>query len=395
MELNAKSPIVEAYAKLLEPHRFKVLKGGRGSGKSHTVARILLSRGYEKKLRILCAREIQKSIKDSVHKLLSDLIEEFGLQSFYTITQASIVGINGTEFMFCGLWQNASEIKSKEGIDYCWVEEAERVSEQSWDYLIPTIRKEESEIWIVFNPDSETDPTYKRFVTNKPDDELLIETTYRDNLLFFPKVLEREMEWCKKTDYDKYLWVWEGQPRNLSDALIFKGKFVVDDFETPIVERYYYGADWGFAQDPTTLIRCFIIDRKLYIDYEAWGVGVELDEIPQLFDSVPESRKWRIPADSSRPETISYIARKGFQITSCDKWTGCVEDGIAFLKSFEQIVIHSRCVHTIQEMKSYCYKKDRLTDEILPIIVDKDNHCIDALRYALESLITKKDFHIY
>jgi phage terminase large subunit len=386
-ELIVNIKIPTAYRFLDKPSRFKVIASGRGAAGSHSICRTLIKRSLLKKERILCTREIQRSIKDSVHKLLCDIIKEYGLDEYFTVTQNSIVSVNGSEFLFCGLWQNVAEVKSKEGITICYAEEAQRVSDESWDYLIPTIREPDSEIWVKFNPDSETDPTYKRFVTNKPNNCVLVRTTYRDNP-FFPEVLRLECEWCKNTDYDKYLWIWEGNTRKISDALIFKGKFVEEDFDSPGVEvKRFFGADWGFSQDPTVLVSSFIRKNTLYIEHEAWGIGVELDETAQLFDSVPGSRLNYIMADNSRPETISHIRNRGFRIDAADKWGGSVEDGIAFMKSFEKIVIHPRCKHTLEEFKLYSYKMDKLTNEPLPVIVDKNNHCCDAIRYSLGALI--------
>lgn len=157
-------------------------------------------------------------------------------------------------------------------------------------------------------------------------------------------------------------------------------------------DRLFFGADFGFANDPNTLVRCFILDGRLYIDYEAYAVGVELDEMPQLYESVPGSHEWPIKADSARPETISYLANRvnpPFRISAATKWQGSVEDGIAYLKSFEKIVIHPRCKHAADEFRLYSYKVDKTTDEVLPIILDKSNHIIDGLRYALDGYITK------
>lgn len=360
---------------LFKPARYKVLYGGRGAAKSWGIARALVIKGLQRKLRILCAREIQHSIADSVHKLLVEQIYEMGLSPWYKITKNAIVGVNGTEFIFSGLHFNVREIKSKEGIDLCWVEEAQSVSEESWDVLIPTIRKEKSEIWLSFNPDAETDPTYRRFVIDPPPDSFVRKVSWQDNP-WFPDVLRQEMEYLKRVDYEAYLHVWEGEVRRISDAIIFKDKFVVEPFETPDSVRFYHGADWGFAQDPTALVRCFIKDRRLYVDMEAYGVGVELDETGALFDAIPTARKWPIKADSARPETISYMKRAGFNITAARKWQGSVEDGIAFMKSFEKIVLHPRCKHAIDEFGHYSYKVDKQTNDVLPIIVDANNHCI-------------------
>ena len=377
--------IPDVFDELFEPHRYKVLYGGRGSGKSMNIARALLVVGAQKPLTILCTREIQTSINDSVHRLLREQIELLGLDGFYRVTQNAIYGQNGTEFIFKGLRFNVREIKSTEGVDVCWVEEAQAVSADSWDVLIPTIRKENSEIWISFNPLDEHDPTYERFVLAPPDSAFVRKVNWDENP-FFPEVLRQEMEWLKKRDYQSYLHVWEGEVRKMSNALVFGGRFKVEEFDTPNNARFYHGADWGFANDPSTLIRCFIDGRKLYIDQEAWGIGVEIDKTPALFDQIDTARRWPIKADCARPETISYMRRHGFNVTAAKKWQGSIEDGIEFLKTFD-IIVHPRCVHVIDELNHYSYKVDKQTNDILPVIVDSWNHCLDSLRYALDGLI--------
>jgi len=374
-----------AFEELFRPHRYKVFYGGRGSGKSWSVARALLLLGYEKPMRILCAREIQRSISDSVHKLLCEQIESIGLSGAYTITRDAIRCTSGTEFIFKGLRSNPQEIKSTEGIDVCWVEEAAAVSADSWDILIPTVRKPNSEIWLTFNPLDESDPTYQRFVLNAPDDAYVCKVNYDGNPAF-PDVLKKEMEWLKERDYESYLHIWEGEVRKHSNAVIFAGRFRVEEFETPKDARFYHGADWGFSVDPTALVRCFIKDRTIYIDREAWGVGIDLDETPALFDTIETARKWPIKADNARPETISFMRRRGFNISAAKKWQGSIEDGIEFLKSYD-IVIHPRCRHTIDEFNHYSYKVDKQTGEVLPIVVDSFNHILDGLRYSLVDLM--------
>lgn len=202
--------IPKAFKPLFEPKRFKIYYGGRGGAKSHNIARALLIQGMQKPLRILCARELQGSINDSVHKLLSDIILDEGLESFYEVQKATIKGKNGTEFIFKGLKHNSTEIKSTEGIDRCWVEEAEKVSDGSWEILIPTVRKPASEIWISFNPKHPTDPTYTRFVANADDDMHVQKVSWRDNP-FFPDVLDIERKRLKKNDPKAYSHVWEGE----------------------------------------------------------------------------------------------------------------------------------------------------------------------------------------
>lgn len=378
---------------LFKPKRYKVFHGGRGGAKSWGIAKALILMAYSQKIRILCAREVQNSIKDSVHKLLTDQINILGLSAWFDVTREAIKSkTTGSEFIFKGLRLNINDIKSTEGVDICWVEEAQTVSQESWDVLIPTIRKEGSEIWISFNPRDERDPTYQRFVLNPPDNSVVVQINYPDNP-FLPDTLRQEMEYCKRVDFEAYQHIWLGKPRAISNAVIFSGKCIVEAFDDELwrkAERLLFGADFGFAQDPSTLIRGFIFENRLYIEYEAYGVGVELDEMPSFYNQVPQSSSWPIKADCSRPETISYIRRKGFMIDGAEKWQGSVEDGIEHLRSFEKIVIHERCKRTIDESYLYKYKVDRITNEVLPIIVDKHNHCWDAIRYSLDGYIQRR-----
>lgn len=205
---------------LLEDYRYKIVYGGRGSSKSWTVARVLLAIGRRKKIRVLCAREFQNSISDSVHALLADQIKSLGLEGFYTVQNTSIFGTNGTEFLFAGLKHNITKIKSFEGVDICWVEEAQTTSKSSWDVLIPTIRKEGSEIWVTFNPELDTDETYKRFVVTPPSNAKVVKVNYSDNP-WFPQVLRDEMEDLKSRDIDAYLHVWEGNTRQVLDGAVY------------------------------------------------------------------------------------------------------------------------------------------------------------------------------
>ncbi|ASN72980.1 putative terminase large subunit [uncultured Caudovirales phage] len=378
---------------LFQPKRYKTFHGGRGGAKSWAAARALVIMAASKKLRILCTREVQNSIKDSVHKLLKDQIEMLGLNPWFRITNESITSASGSEFLFKGLRFDPLGIKSTEGVDICWVEEAQSVSSDSWAILIPTIRKEGSEIWVTFNPGEESDPTYQRFIVTPPDDSITVEVNYYDNP-YLPDTLRKEMEYCKRVDYEAYEHIWLGKPKSISDSVIFRNRYRVEAFPDDLwqqADRLFFGADFGFANDPSTLIRMFIIDTRLYIEYEVYGVGVELDEMPQFYDSIPEVRKWPVKGDNSRPETISYLARQGFAIDAAAKWKGSVEDGVTYLKGFEEIIIHERCKHTADEFRHYSYKVDKKTGDILPIIVDKFNHCIDAIRYGLDGYITSSD----
>ena len=390
--MNPKTSIPPAFKGLFTHKRYKIYYGGRGGAKSHSFARALVKMAAEKPLRILCTREFQSSIADSVHRLISDCIHESKLGDYFTITKTTISSSVGSVFIFKGLRRSINEIKSTEGVDICWIEEAQSISNTSWEILIPTIRKENSEIWISFNPCEETDPTYQRFIMHTPPSALCQKVGYADNP-YLPSTLEAERCYMLEVDPEAYAHVWGGECRTISDAVIFRGRFEVDDFDPPPPgTRLYYGVDWGFSQDPVALVRCWISGDKLYVDQEAWGIGVELDHLPDLFASVPGSRDWRIEADNSRPETVSHVKRRGFNIVSAPKWSGSIEDGLAVLKGFRKIVIHPRCRHAQEEFRLYSYKTDPLTNEILPIILDKHNHVIDALRYALSGIIKSNNF---
>ena len=234
----AKAEFPVKFQGLFKPSRYKVYYGGRGGAKSWCIARALLLMGGKRAIRVLCAREYQNSISQSVHKLLSDQIYALGIESFYEITQTSIRGANGTEFSFAGLKNNIANIKSFEGVDYCWVEEAQTVSKTSWDILIPTIRKEGSEIWICFNPELETDETYQRFVVNPPENAVVQKVNWSDNP-WFPEVLRLEKDALKMRDTQAYNTVWEGICRQTVDGAIFAKEMTLADLEGRITKVPY------------------------------------------------------------------------------------------------------------------------------------------------------------
>jgi phage terminase large subunit len=211
---------------LWKPKRYKVLHGGRGGAKSWGIASTLLLMGAEKPMRVLCAREVQKSIQDSVYRLLLDQILRMDLGAFYSSTETQIRGANGTMFLFAGIrGQSIENLKSYEGVDVCWVEEANAVTKKSWAVLIPTIRKEQSEIWISFNPDLDTDETYVRFVMKPPKDSIVIQMNWRDNP-WFPEVLRKEKEHLESTDPAAFRNVWEGECRSAVDGAIYGAEVI-------------------------------------------------------------------------------------------------------------------------------------------------------------------------
>ena len=361
--------------------RRNYIYGGRGSGKSHDVAEYCLFRAYQSKIKVLCTRELQNSIADSVYSLLKNKITDMHLDFFFTVYKDRIVGNNGSEFIFKGIHNNVSEIKSMENISIAWLEESQSLSRESIDVIVPTIRAPGSILIFTFNPYKDNDPIYME-MKNATEDDLVIKANYSDNP-WFPEELRLEMERDKKNDYQKYLWVWEGECLGLSDAQIFRGKYVVENFKTPKNADFHFGADWGFANDPTTIVRSFIVGNDLYIDMCAGKVGCDLEDTPSLFNEVQGSSIYPIYADSARPETISFMRSKHYNVIAAEKWNGSVEDGIQYLRSFSCIHIHERCKAVAEEFDLYQYKVDRQTGEVLRVPVDKFNHYIDAIRYSL------------
>jgi phage terminase large subunit len=356
------------------------------SGKSHFFADNWLDENVRLKLDCVCLRETLKSLEFSVKKLLESKIERYNAGDYFEIQDRRILSKIGGVTIFEGMQNHtADSIKSLEGFDRSWFEEAQNASDKSLTLLRPTIRKEGSELWFSWNPNKETDPIDQLLRGEKqPKSAVVIKANYMDNP-WFPKELQDELEWDRARDPGKFAHVWLGEYQTNSEARVFIN-WTIEEFERPTGTIFRMGADWGFSVDPSVLIRCSIEGRRLYIDYEAYMVGCEIDQLPDLFDRVPESRKWFITADSARPETVSYMRNHGYpKINSAIKGAGSIEEGIEFLKSYD-IVIHPRCKHLIDEMTLYSYKIDKLTSQILPVLEDKNNHVIDALRYALEGM---------
>jgi phage terminase large subunit len=382
VKLNIDTPAV--FEPLLEPARYKGAHGGRGSGKSHFYADLWLDEHIRMKLDTVCLRETLKSLEFSVKKLLESKIETHNAGGYFEVQDRRIISKLGGVTIFEGMQNHtADSIKSLEGFDRAWFEEAQNASNKSLTLLRPTIRKEGSELWFSWNPERDTDPIDVLLRgEHPPKDSIVVRANYMDNP-FFPLVLQEEMEYDQKRDPDKYAHVWLGEYSRNSEARVFKN-WVIEEFERPLGTVYRLGADWGFSVDPSVLVRSSIEGNRLYIDYEAYAVGCEIVNLPELFFGVPEAEKWPITADSARPETISHMMKHGFpKIRPAIKGAKSLDEGVEFLKSFD-MVVHPRCKHLIDELTLYSYKTDELTGEVLPILEDKDNHIIDALRYACE-----------
>ncbi len=376
---------------LLAPSRYKGAKGGRASGKSHWFAeRAIECLVANPHMSIVCIREIQKSLKFSAKRLLEGKIRSLGVSHLFDITINEIRRIGGTGvIIFQGMQDHtADSIKSLEGFDIAWCEEAQNLSNRSIELLLPTIRTEGSEIWFSWNPDQNTDPVDELLVNNPCDDAIVVHVNFTQNP-FCPQVIKDEAARHLLRNADSYDHVWLGGYNTKSDDQVLAGKWRVGEFEPePHWDGPYIGADWGFSTDPNTLMECWIHDNAIHICQEEYGHGVEIDDTPAFFDNNANAKTHIVRADNARPELISYMQRHGYPlIKSVDKWPGSVEDGISKLRSFDEIIIHPRCENTIVEARLWKYKRDRLTQDVLPILIDKHNHCWDAIRYAIAPLV--------
>jgi phage terminase large subunit len=380
--------------------RYNVIHGGRGSAKSESVARALIIASMQGYQRILCCREFQSSIRESVHALLKSVIVEHELQAYFEVTYVSIkCVVNGSEFVFAGLAEHSVDsIKSLFGFTIVWIEEAQRLSRRSMDLLLPTIRAKDSKFYFTFNPELETDPVYKRFVgsPDPQDDALVIEMNYYDNP-WFPDVLRTEMEACKRRSLEDYLHIWAGKTRTFTKASILGHLVKEQAFEPESSWTPYYGIDWGFAADPTACGRLFYHDRKLYMRNEFYAHGIEINEYATAFRSVPGADKHELWADNSRPECISYLNnpvnypdRKPLNVKAAPKWSGSVEDGIAWLRTLDAIIIHPECKNALYEVPRWSWKVDKVTGDILPVPADGNDHIPDLIRYSMNKFIKKK-----
>jgi phage terminase large subunit len=378
---------------LWQPFRHLAWYGGRGAGKSYTVATCLVLQAMERHERVLCGRELQKSIRDSSKRLIDDAIDRLGVRAAFNSTEQEIRGPHESLFLFSGIKGNANGIKSMEGITTFWGDEAQAFSQSSIDTLVPTIRKPGSRLIWTWNPDLDTDPVDAMFRGNHLDEDerhkflpppqsIVREINYTENR-WFPDVLRAEMEYDRSRDFDKYEHVWLGKYRRNSEARVFRN-WEVREFASPEGAEFRLGADFGYSIDPSCALRCHIDGRQIFIDHEAWGLKVEIVNLPALFMTIPDAEKFWMTADSSRPETISHLRKNGFpRIAPALKGSRSVEEGIEFLKSYD-LIIHPRCTHLIDELTHYSYKVDSLTGQVTAVLADKDNHLIDALRYAVE-----------
>lgn len=391
------------FLRLFEPARRKIFWSGRGAGKTMHFGLALIALTRSKKLFVLCTRQFQKSIADSVHSLLKSIIWQYGLQNEFEITNTEIRHrYSGSKFIFKGIQQHVEELKSMHGIDILWIEEGASLTKKAFNQLQPTIRNNNSEVWISFNPDLATDFVYDEFVVKPPRRNTIVQkVSWRDNP-WFPEVLRQDMIDDYEHNPEDYDWIWEGglRPTN-RDAVYTNWK--IADFESPRLGdkefrkvRYRYGFDWGFGKtDPFAANRVFTRDGDLYIDQEVHLMNSDLDTLAgnptrgvngYVADHMLDVRKAaEAYADNERPEAIRHFNSRGFNIRPCHKQKGSVADGIAFIQAFKRIYVHPRCTETIREFRLYCWKTLKTTDELIAQPIDKDNHHMDAIRYALDA----------
>ena len=387
--------------------------GGRGSGKTATFCTMLPIKGYMYGMngvsgQILVCREYLNDVRHSCIQEIQKAIDAYPfLSADYDCGENYIKSRDGKiQFIFSGLTDRMlNSLKGKANILVAFLEEAEDTSRMAYTKLIPTLRSEgffpdgtpwHSELWLCWNPETEGNATDEMFRKSPPDRSKIVEVNFEDNP-WFPDQLERARQNdLKNKPYAEYAWIWEGAYLENSDKQVLSGKVSCQEFDADEArwDGPYYGIDFGFSQDPSAAVRCWIHDHKLWVDYNWAKKGVETDDLPAaLVSNIPGIEKSVSRADSARPETISYLKKHGLPLcSSVSKHK--IEDGIAFLRSFEQIVIHPRCRPILEESRKYSYKVNRAGD-VTTQIVDKDNHSIDALRYAVAPLVKGKSAGLF
>lgn len=384
---------------LFKPARYKVLYGGRGGAKSWGVARALLILGAQRPLRILCAREIQRTISDSVHRLLADQIQALDLGGHYRVLETEIRGLNGTGFSFAGLrQQDIGKIKSFEGVDICWVEEAQTVTKKSWDVLIPTIRKDGSEIWVTFNPELDSDDTYVRFVVNPPPDTVLINVNYRDNP-WFPATLEKVRLHLQKVDPEAYENVWGGACRSTVEGAIYKRE-VMDLMRDQRVRNVPYDPmlkvhtvwDLGW-NDQMSIILAQRLHSEVriirYIEDNERTLAEYVSEL-QAFkyawgtDFLPHDGDTKdFKTGKSAREILSKLGRKVEIVGRMDVESGIKAAKMVFPRCyFDQ----SHAMRLVDCLKRYRRSIPASTDEPASPVHDEYSHGADAFRYLALSV---------
>lgn len=383
LELN----VAEAFEDLYRPSRHKAYYGGRGSGKSHNIAEALVVNASLKPTKIVCGRQFQSSINESVKELIESKIYSLGLSTGFRILDREIRHVStGSRFVFVGLDRNPDSQKSLEGVDIFWCEEAQTLNERSMEIIIPTIRKPGSEMWWSWNPRYKDDPIDKMFRGSIiPKNSIIKEVHYYDNPYFDSTPLKEEMERSKLVNIARYNHIWLGQYDENALAVVMRhareGRV-----EVPLGVYPRYGMDFGFSTSPNAIVKLYVIEelKTIYIASEEFG-HVSLRELPELIGGVPGALESTIVADSARPETIDYLSGEGISIYGAPKPQGSVKSGIEWLRGYD-IVIDPSCSYMLEEKRLYRYKVND-KGKVLDVLVDDYNHGWDAVRYACHDLI--------
>lgn len=380
---------------LLAPSRYKGAFGGRGSGKSHFFAEsVVESMVMDPACSVVCIREVQKSLKFSAKRLIEDKIAAFGVSHLFDVQTAEIKRRGGPGVcIFQGMQDHtADSIKSLEGFKIAWVEEAQALSEKSLRLLRPTMRAPGAEIWFSWNPDQPDDPVDGFMRKSPPPGAIVVQVNYTENP-WFPDELRAEAKFDRQADPEAFEHVWRGGYNIKSEAQVFAGRYQIEEFDPKPGDGWdgpYYGADWGFAQDPTVLVKAWLRGDKVWVEKESGKIGLDTDRTGGLWQrQIPEAQIATIRGDSARPETISYLQRHDWPgVIGVDKWPGSVEDGVEWLRA-RQLVIHPRCERAAREARLYRYKQNKAGD-VLAQIEDANNHVMDALRYAFAPVIRQR-----
>lgn len=383
------------------------LKGGRGSCKSSTAAiEVILGVMKDPEANGIAFRKIGDTVRTSILQTLLWAVNKLEVHEYWRHTKspAELIYIPTGQKILCKGLDDPLKMKSikleKGYFKFLWFEEAAEYNG------IEEIRNVEQSVlrggdafveFLTYNPPNDPAAWVNKESTVEKQGRVVHTSSYLDiSPEWLGDKFVRDAEWLREADPVKYAHEYLGEAVGRAEQIVFHGKYRVKEFDTPppkdcYENRYFYGLDFGFANDPNALVRAFIKQEgeklNLYVDREVGGVGIELDDMPAMMDAVPEVRRWKVKADCARPETIAFLAKRGYNIEAAAKWQGSVEDGIEYLKSFGTIFVHPRCVQLADEMSKYSYKVDRHTKEILPVVVDKWNNYIDALRYALSDYI--------
>lgn len=372
---------------LLSDARHKALFGGRGGAKSWSVATYLVLKAHTERKKIVCARQFQNSIRDSSKELVEQRIVALGLADQFTVTERAIVHRHTDSVIsFIGLERNIDSIRSLEGADIVWVEEARTIKAKSMEVLLPTVRKAGSELIWTWNPEDPRDPVDAYFRGGPPrSDAIVTRVDYTDNPFFNLTGMPAEMELLRQQNYDRYRHVWLGEYDISFESKVFPN-VEIGRIEVPPNISPRYGLDFGF-NDPSFVVKVYVLGRTIYIAAEAVGV-VPLDQLPLLLDAVLHDRGDLVRADSSQPGMIEFLNARGFGVRPARKGKGSVREGIALLQSYE-IVIDPSCEQMREESRLYSWPTDKLTGKVIAGTnpVDAYNHGWDACRYACEDLL--------